>query len=54
MYGFPGSERDLLRRGAVMAGWLDPRKARLLLSVLLMLGYTNRDIAAEFARRGRP
>jgi L-asparaginase len=54
MYGFPGSESDLLRRGAVMAGWLDPRKARLLLTVLLMLGYADRDIAAEFARRGRP
>jgi L-asparaginase len=53
-YGFPGSESDLLRRGAVMAGWLDPRKARLLLTVLLMLGYADRDIAAEFARRGRP
>jgi L-asparaginase len=53
-YGFPGSESDLLRRGAVMAGWLDPRKARLLLTVLLTLGYPARDIAAEFTRRGRP
>jgi len=51
-YGFAGSESDLLTRGALPAGWLDPRKARLLLWSLLAVGAPTATIAEEFARRG--
>lgn len=37
-YGFLGSEIDLLRRGAIRAGWLDGIKARVLLSLALRQG----------------
>jgi L-asparaginase len=50
-YGFAGSERDLLDHGAVPAGWLDPRKARILLGCLLAAGEPIDGIRAEFGRR---
>lgn len=51
-YGFPGSEIDLQRRGAIVSGTLDPYKARLLLSALLAAGASHTDIADSFLQRG--
>jgi L-asparaginase len=47
-YGFVGSERDLLDRGAISAGWLDARKARILLWALLATGEPIERIRAQF------
>ncbi|MBB6334508.1 asparaginase [Schaalia hyovaginalis] len=52
-YGYPGSEVDLLRRGLIGAGWLDARKSRLLLHLLVAKGASSEKIAAEFTARGR-
>lgn len=51
-YGFAGSESDLISRGAIMAGWLDARKARILLCCLLGAGSGRAEIGAEFHVRG--
>lgn len=45
-YGFPGSEIDLLRRGLIRAGWLDGRKAKVLLTLLLRRGVSDRALVS--------
>jgi L-asparaginase len=49
-YGFPGSERDLLARGMVPAGFLDGPKARVLLGLLLAGGASGAAVRDAFAR----
>lgn len=49
-YGYVGSEIDLARRGAILAGWLNPIKARLLLWALLASGTGRAELAQRWAQ----
>jgi L-asparaginase len=51
-YGFPGSESDLLARGLLRAGFLDPLKARILLHTALRATADRDLVAAAFAVAG--
>jgi L-asparaginase len=51
-YGFPGSERDLLARGLIAAGYLDPFKSRLLLRRLLAVGADRTAMRTAFGVAG--
>jgi L-asparaginase len=48
-YGYVGSEIDLARRGAVLAGWLSPLKARLLVTALLGAGIAPNALGEALA-----
>ncbi|WP_410874658.1 asparaginase [Nocardia sp. A7] len=51
-YGFPGSERDLLDRGMISAGHLDPYKARILLHALVAADADHATIGRAFGVAG--
>ncbi|VVM82211.1 putative L-asparaginase periplasmic [Pseudomonas fluorescens] len=48
-YGFDGSEIDLVRKGALMAGFVCPRKTRILL--WLLVGCERQDELADFLKQ---
>jgi L-asparaginase len=52
-YGFPGSERDLISRGLIPAGLLDPYKARILVHLTLTAGADRATVAAAVHAAGR-
>ena len=47
-YAYPGSESDLLSRGLIPSGFLDPLKARLLLHHLVATGHDHTAVRAAF------
>ncbi|WP_067679568.1 asparaginase [Nocardia miyunensis] len=51
-YAYVGSESDLLSRGLISAGFLDPFKARILLRHLLAGGHDRAVVEAAFMRAG--
>ena len=53
-YGYAGAEMDLLSRGLIGGGWLNPRKAHALLSLLIMGGTRRSEISDAFQCLGAP
>jgi L-asparaginase len=51
-YAYAGSESDLLSRGLISAGFLDPLKARILLRHLLAGGHDRSAVQAVFSQTG--
>jgi L-asparaginase len=47
-YGYPGGEIDLIARGLIPSRWLDARRARVALAILLSHKASRDDIAAFF------
>jgi L-asparaginase len=52
-YGFVGAEIDLAARGAMLAGWLSPRKTRLLLWALLAAATPRNELGEWLAKWSR-
>lgn len=50
-YGFPGSEIDLIARGAIAGGYLAGGKACLLLRLLLAAGMAGEELKAAYIAR---
>lgn len=47
-YGYPGGEVDLQKHGAIMAGFLSPKKARLLLWAILENGLDPKKTVIDY------
>jgi len=53
-YGYPGSESDLIARGLIPAGGLDPAHATVLLRLLLMAGVQRGTLGRCFEQANDP
>lgn len=52
-YGFPGSEMDLIARGAIPGGYLAGGKACLLLRLLIANGLAGDELSASYVTRSK-